>query len=98
MGLDPGEWQSRFEVVSLKQLNLLCEMSDLTQTIGSETGYHYGPYSMNNQSQHPADSHGSDKRLKLSRRIQKDMENTYRRIHNEESDHPWVLANEEGYL
>jgi len=26
------------------------------------------------------------------------MENTYRHIHNEEFDDPWVLAKEDGYL
>lgn len=98
MELDPGEWQSRLEAVSLKQLILSYEMSNLTQTIGSETGYHYGPYDIDNQSQHPAGFRRSDKRSKLSRRIRKHMENTYRHIHHEGFDDPWVLAKEEGYL
>ncbi len=54
MELDPADWQSRLEAVSLKQLILLNEMSNLTQSIGPEEGHPYGPnLDIDTDSQHP---------------------------------------------
>jgi hypothetical protein len=98
MELDPAVWQSRLEAVSLKQIILLYEMSNLRHNIGSEVGHHYGPHDIDTQSQRPTSFRRSDKRIELSRRIRKYMENTYRRIHSEDFGDPWVLAKEDGYL
>jgi hypothetical protein len=99
MEVDPAGWQARLEAVSLKQLILLYEMSNLRQSIGSEEGHPCGPnLDIDIQSQHPASFRRSDKRIELSRRIRKHMENTYQRIYNEDFDDPWGLAKEDGYL
>lgn len=99
MEVDPAEWQSRLEAVSLKQLILLYEMSNLIQSIGSVEGQPNDPnLELNTQSHHWASFRRSDTRVELGQRIRKHMENTYRRIHNEEFEDPWALAKEDGFL
>lgn len=99
MELDTAGWHSRLETMSLKQLILLYEMSNLTQSIGPEEGHSDSPnVDTDITSPHPASFRRSDRRIELSRRIKKHMEHTYRRIHDEDFDDPWVLAKEDGYL
>ncbi len=67
MEMNPAEWQSRLEAVSLKQLILLYEMSKLTQSIGSEEGHPCGPnLDIDIQSQHPASFRRTDERQSLT--------------------------------
>lgn len=99
MDLDPAEWESRFEAVTLKQLILLCEVSGLRQSIGPEEEHPCGlDLDIDAQSPHPARFHQPDKRIELSQRIEKHIEDRYRHIHNENFDGPWPLAKYDGYL
>lgn len=99
MELSIDEWHSRLEAASLKQLILLYEMSNLTQSIGPGEGHLDCPdLDVDPKSQHPASFRRSNKRIELSRKIKKHMEHTYLRIHGEDFDDPWVLAKEDGYL
>lgn len=99
MRLDAAEWQSRLEAMTSKQVVLLYEMSRLTQSVGLEEAHPENTtLDADPKSQHPTSFRRSDKRQALSRRTKEHMEHTYRRIHNEDFDEPWVNAKEDGYL
>lgn len=92
MKLDTAKWRSRLEAASLKQLMLLYEMSNLTQSIEPGEGR------SDPELQHHTSFRRSDKRIELSREIRKHMDDRYRCIHDQELDDPWVLAKSDGYL
>ena len=92
MKLDTTEWHSRLEAASLKQLILLYEMSNLTQSIEPGEGH------SNPKLQHHTSFRPSNKRMELSRKTNKHIEHRYRHIYDQGFNGPWVLAKSDGYL
>lgn len=88
MKLDPAEWQSKLEPMTLKQLYLLYEMSDLPQSIGREDSVpDVEPgsiYNINNGE--------SDKCIALRKKIWQYTESTYQRICKRDPEPIWAHA------
>ena len=97
MKLDPTEWQSRLEPMTMKQLYQLYEMSTLTQSIGREEVVPAPRFpDADPNSIHAINKGRSQERVALSEKIWQRIEHTYQRIYHRDAELVWVHTLYEG--
>ena len=99
MTIDPTDWESRMDTMTLKRLYHLCEMTRLTQSIGNEEqrSPHAFP-NANPKSWLAVNGSRSPKRQQMEKRIWGYIEKKSQSIHGESPDYPWIYAKEDGFM
>lgn len=92
MNLDTAEWQSRLQLIKLKDLYYLCEMCNLGQNFGREAVL------LNPNTVHALTGYRPvrPKLSTLGHTIWEHIDLRYQNIYNQRSDYPWIYAKHEG--